>query len=170
MFTDNCNADQFSCGGGLCIPSLYHCNFGIECPDAKDELTCGSDCDFESGLCGWVNSAGLQMKWLPQQGPTTTRNTGPLTDHTFEGVSSNGTYYYVEASRRGNAGDIAHLESAMYVSSADKCTLTFWYSLYGERIGGINVYLKTEEDVLMRLFNESGNHGQQWQQVRESTR
>lgn len=160
---DNCNDDQFSCGDGLCIPSLYHCNFGRQCPDGRDELTCGSDCDFESGLCGWINSAGLEIKWMAKQGPTDTSNTGPTNDHTYS--NSTGTYYYMEASNRKKAGAVAHLESAMYVSSAQKCKLTFWYSMYGQEIGGMNAYVKTEEGEMKKVWSISGDQGQQWQQV-----
>ena len=77
----DCANDQFQCSAGSCIPSLYHCNFGTECPDASDETSCGTDCDFENGLCGWVNSAGLPMKWISKQGPTGTKRTGMVIDY-----------------------------------------------------------------------------------------
>lgn len=105
------------------------------------------------------------MKWIAQQGPTGTINTGPLNDHTFS--NSSGTYYYVEASttNRAKVGDVARLESAMYISSGQNCKLTFWYSMYGQQIGGMNAYVKTEEGELKKVWDKAGDQGQQWQQV-----
>lgn len=44
------------------------------------------DCDFENGLCTWVNAAvsdGLdQFDWIIGKGGTTSRFTGPSVDHT----------------------------------------------------------------------------------------
>lgn len=214
--TDKCTIDQFLCGSGECIPSYYRCNFGTDCMDGTDESVCGTDCNFETGLCGWVNSAGLPMKWTAQQGPTQTVDTGkytasppfiisgvpsswlvafgrlwswlvqfcimangnwlcvfypmiwlaigPMSDHTFGNAS--GTYYYVEASTTiSQLGDKAHLETDMYISSASKCKLTFWYNMYGDKMGDLNVYMKTEIGQLQKLWSQSGNQGQSWKYV-----
>lgn len=80
---DRCSIDEFACGSGECIPSYYHCNFGFDCADGSDELLCGTDCNFENGLCGWTNSVGLPMKWNAQQGPTQTLDTGKKQGHTY---------------------------------------------------------------------------------------
>ena len=89
---------------------------------------------------------------------------GPLADHTLG--TANGTYMYIETSRSGSDQDPAQLETAMYVSSADKCKLTFWYSMYGRDVGNMNVYLKTERGKLLKLWGMSGNQGQDWKQVK----
>lgn len=89
---------------------------------------------------------------------------GPQNDHTLQ--NANGTYMYIETSRRGQEKDPAQLETAMYVSSADKCRLTFWYSMYGKDVGNMNVYMKNERGQLLQLWSLSGARGQDWQQVK----
>lgn len=97
------------------------------------------------------------------KGPTKTQNTGPPSDHTYKNAS--GTYLYLETSRTVDKDVPVHLESAMYVSSTDKCKLTFWYSMYGQRVGSLNVLLKNEKGELLKLWSRSGNQGEKWQQV-----
>lgn len=33
----NCSSDQFECSTGFCIPYIYSCDGGAECPDSSDE-------------------------------------------------------------------------------------------------------------------------------------
>lgn len=41
------------------------------------------DCNFESGMCTWVNvPQGDDFDWLRGRGSTTSFGTGPSTDHT----------------------------------------------------------------------------------------
>ncbi|XP_067933315.1 MAM and LDL-receptor class A domain-containing protein 1-like [Watersipora subatra] len=159
----NCGNEKFQCSAGNCISSLFHCNFVKDCSDLSDETDCGTDCTFESGLCGWRNSLGLPVQWDVNKGPTKTQNTGPPSDHTYKNAS--GTYLYLETSRTVDKDVPVHLESAMYVSSTDKCKLTFWYSMYGQRVGSLNVLLKNEKGELLKLWSRSGNQGEKWQQA-----
>lgn len=53
----------------------------------------------------------------------------------------------------------------MYVASAGKCKLNFWYNMYGDQMGDLNVYLKNEDGKLLRLFHQSGDQGEDWKQV-----
>lgn len=88
---------------------------------------------------------------------------GPENDHTYKNAT--GTYMYLETSVRTDKLSPAHLETAMYVSSADKCKLTFWYSMYGKEVGGMNVYLKNEQGHRLSIWSLSGNQGPDWKQV-----
>ena len=72
---------------------------------------------------------------------------------------------YIETSTSDSKQSPAHLESAMYVSSAGKCKLTFWYSMYGQRIGDLTVYIKDDKGVMKNLWNRTGNQGSDWLQV-----
>ena len=40
-------------------------------------------CDFENGLCTLAQSSMDTFDWTRARGKTTSRGTGPLTDHTF---------------------------------------------------------------------------------------
>lgn len=46
-------------------------------------------CDFESGLCGWLNRQTDDFDWILHSGQSMTQNTGPSMDHT----TGQGLYY-----------------------------------------------------------------------------
>ena len=47
-------------------------------------MTANDQCDFESGLCTFLNDQTQdQFDWTRQTGRTTSANTGPTTDHTL---------------------------------------------------------------------------------------
>lgn len=43
----------------------------------------GSRCNFENGMCDWVNHPENKMNWTIHSGPTETDSTGPNHDHTY---------------------------------------------------------------------------------------
>ena len=47
-------------------------------------FTFQGNCDFEKGLCTWTNVRGTdQFDWLTGNGGTSSRFTGPSSDHTL---------------------------------------------------------------------------------------
>ena len=66
---------------------------------------------------------------------------------------------------KGTIGDRAHLETALYVSSASKCKMSLWYNMNGREMGDLNVYLKTERGEMKKLWSRSGEQGKEWKQV-----
>ena len=70
-----------------------------------------------------------------------------------------GRYLYIEASNR-QAGDKARLQSGWFLHAPELC-LQFWYHMYGEDIGSLNIYIgvmKSEEKV----WSQQGNQGDRW--------
>ena len=65
------------------------------------------DCNFDSGLCGWIQLKGDQFDWTRQNKPTATGGTGPGKDHT----SGSGYYLYIETSSPRRNDDKAQLQS-----------------------------------------------------------
>ena len=68
---------------------------------------------------------------------------------------------YVESSFPRMKGDKARLESRLTVTTRN--CLTFWYQMYGETTGRLNVYLRSHgngaETLIWRL---AGSHGNVW--------
>ena len=54
-----------------------------------------------------------------------------------------GYYMYIEASLPRISGDKAILKSPA-MSAEGQCTLNFWYTMYGNTIGDLNVHLINE--------------------------
>ncbi|XP_028395409.1 uncharacterized protein LOC114519468 [Dendronephthya gigantea] len=133
-----CDPKQFYCPSGLCIPWNSTCNGVRDCPDGADEpnQTCNlndlgcldhvrseelcaktlANCDFERGLtsCQWhqVNDGSDDFDWSIGKGETSSKNTGPMTDHTTG--SKEGSYIYIEASSPRVAGDKATLNAGPF--------------------------------------------------------
>ncbi|KAM4729149.1 apical endosomal glycoprotein [Anableps anableps] len=126
-------------------------------------------CDFESSFCNWSNLGGgvNQGDWLLGAGATPNPNTGPAVDHTTN--SSKGHYIYVDSSV-GEWGDMSYLVSDVFQPSSRGHCLTFWYHMYGNHIGTLNVFINdrkmhaggNEEGYLK--WTKTGNKGDQWLQ------
>ncbi|XP_048242500.1 MAM and LDL-receptor class A domain-containing protein 2-like [Haliotis rufescens] len=159
----SCKNNQRSCTNGNCYSRNEACNFHDDCGDQTDELSCGTSCTFEDGMCGWKNDKGENFDWTTHTGQTTSANTGPTNDHTFG--TGNGHYIYIETSGQLRNGDTAVLESSIYTQSGPNCQLTFWYNMYGANVGKLNVLVKTVQGGIVSLWSKTGNQGQPWQQA-----
>ncbi|XP_065195813.1 MAM and LDL-receptor class A domain-containing protein 1-like [Sycon ciliatum] len=121
-----------------------------------------SHADFTTGLSGYTQATSIdQFDWTRNTGTTTSTETGPLSDRS----TWSGHYLYIEASSR-TADDKAIIYSPHYTTLHPKvCTFSFWYHMYGEDIGMLNVYVKTST-ANVRVFTQSGNKGNNWLRAR----
>ena len=77
---------------------------------------------------------------------------------------------YIETSYPRKEGEIAYLMSPSYPQTSGKC-FNFWYHMYGDHIGSLEVYVKTSPVAIgQRIFNESGNQGKFWMHGRASVK
>ncbi|CAF1276484.1 unnamed protein product [Adineta steineri] len=117
------------------------------------------DCTFESGLCGWTNGdSDSNMDWLVGQG-IHSFGTGPQYDHTTN--TAQGKYLMIETSFPTAEGDRARLQSVVFdETNGDSRCFRFWYHMFGESIGTLNVYLFN--GTYTRLWSLSGDRGNNW--------
>ncbi|XP_019632083.1 PREDICTED: MAM and LDL-receptor class A domain-containing protein 2-like [Branchiostoma belcheri] len=120
------------------------------------------DCDFESGLCGWVQATDDDFDWTRNQGTTSTSNSGPSSDHT----TGNGYYVYIEASNK-NPDDRARIVSPdVTVSGARTKCLTFWYHMYGSHVDSFNVYWRVGGTLGNPIWTRQGDQGNLWTEAK----
>ncbi|XP_071478396.1 MAM and LDL-receptor class A domain-containing protein 1-like, partial [Diadema antillarum] len=102
-------------------------------------------CDFENGLCSWMNIGGDEFDWSRHRGSTSTGTTGPNVDHTT-GTSS-GHYMYTEETGKA-IGERAILYLDEPLSSGQQC-LRFWYHMLGVGHGELIVFASNTSSLMM---------------------
>ncbi|XP_046856282.1 MAM and LDL-receptor class A domain-containing protein 1-like isoform X6 [Xenia sp. Carnegie-2017] len=116
-------------------------------------------CDdgFGTASCPWHNAkTSDDFDWSIGSGSTSSSNTGPSKDSKG---SSSGNYFFIETSSPRQQGDKAWLVSQSFFNSR-KC-LTFYYHMYGNDIGSLNVYRKIYGNKYS-AWSKSGNQGNAW--------
>eukprot|EP00057_Strongylocentrotus_purpuratus_P018006 XP_011672480.1 PREDICTED: MAM and LDL-receptor class A domain-containing protein 2 [Strongylocentrotus purpuratus] len=141
-----------------CLPNSQFCDFTPHCPNQMDELNCGTTCDFEEDTCWWWNSGHNVYKFIRHQGDTPDSNTGPSFDHTT--LTAFGWYMYVGITPDSGTR-WAVLSSRMHRNAAASCEVRFWYHMYGEDIGSLQLYIQ-EEKILMMPWYQTGSQGDTW--------
>ncbi|CAC5403046.1 unnamed protein product [Mytilus coruscus] len=116
------------------------------------------DCNFETELCNWNVEQESGNTWTVISGETPSGDTGPKVDHTYG--FHNGHYIYLEATDRQNRQK-SNLTSET-VSPYDDACFTFWFHMYGDGMGTLNVYL-VSENMTQKLWTSSGNKPDIWQ-------
>ncbi|XP_046573787.1 MAM and LDL-receptor class A domain-containing protein 1-like [Haliotis rubra] len=116
--------------------------FRCVCTSGTNNGVCLSDngvtCNFDAGMCGWVQSTQDQFDWTRYQGTTSSSDTGPSGDHT----SGSGAYMYTEASSPRSQGDTASLISPQFDVNSDMC-FRFYANMNGNSMGSLQVFLKS---------------------------
>ncbi|XP_067126407.1 MAM and LDL-receptor class A domain-containing protein 1-like, partial [Centruroides vittatus] len=163
-YTD-CGPDRFQCKNGNCYAREQRCNFADECGDGSDEADCGTDCDFEDGMCGWYNPKGYSAQWIiATPSDIQSRINGPNDDHTFRNAS--GHFIYPGEGTFSKPTDVAQLYSKVYTKSAVSCTVNFWYHMYyrsSEKIGNLRILVKTANNKkILSIWDRSGSQGNRW--------
>ncbi|XP_059214570.1 MAM domain-containing protein 2-like [Centropristis striata] len=127
------------------------------------ELTAGSllsslpgNCDFEAGLCGYMQDKQDGAEWEWRRGPTPTSYTGPRGDHT----TGLGYYLYLEASPLLSGQSVRLLSRPLRGSRGPQC-LRFYYHMYGSGTGQLSVRLHDDGDDVL-LWQLSGEQSIAW--------
>ncbi|XP_071486324.1 MAM and LDL-receptor class A domain-containing protein 1-like [Diadema antillarum] len=120
------------------------------------------NCDFENGLCTWVQDPLNDFNWTRASGTTGSKGTGPAGDHTTGDAT--GYYIYTEATG-GNLGDTARLNSN-YLTNADSSgyCMEYWYQMYGKDLGSLSVYTSTGTAETL-VWRETEPRGPFWKQA-----
>ena len=119
-------------------------------------------CDFESGMCGYIQDKADQFDWAVHSGSTSTSGTGPTVDHTI-GTGA-GHYIYIESSSPNHPGDKARIDSPVYQATRGSC-VTFWYSMNGNQIGTLSLYKNVNGLRGNPIWTLSGNQGLKWRKA-----
>ncbi|GAB1608584.1 hypothetical protein Ahia01_001142600 [Argonauta hians] len=127
---------------------------------APGECEVGGDCDFDHGRCTWKNMGGNAYYWLLGSGLTSSDQTGPTNDHTFQ--NAKGFYLYIDASylRKGDKSRyISQVFPALY---SEKRCIEFWYNMNGYGIGILRILTKFATGTNTTIWQLSRNQGDQW--------
>ncbi|XP_061208193.1 MAM and LDL-receptor class A domain-containing protein 1 [Neopsephotus bourkii] len=158
--TGSCSHGYLQCQNGKCYRPEQSCDFEDNCGDNTDESECGTSCTFENGRCGWQNSLADSFNWV--LGVGSSQNLRPPRDHTFG--NRTGQFLYLEATAVGLKNEKAHVKSSRWKESSGTCVMSFWYFKSPKAMGHIQVLIKTD-DGLVKIWSESGNHGDEWSKV-----
>ncbi|RNA41844.1 MAM and LDL-receptor class A domain-containing 1 [Brachionus plicatilis] len=155
--------NQFKCRTSQqCIEMRDLCNFRYDCADKSDEDSCPWSCDFENQFCGWINeikgpNQQPKIAWQIESGENAVSTlTGPASDHTTG--SDQGRFLYLDPKNK-NPGDLARLISPIYFQAGQTCQLEFWYQIFGNYTGLINVYTRSglTESLLATVGRSTSN-------------
>ena len=119
-------------------------------------------CDFETGMCGYIQDKSDQFDWSMHTGSTGTSGTGPQADHTYG--TSTGHYLYIESSSPNHPGDKARLDSPQFPQTLGSC-VTFWYSMNGNQIGTLSLYKNVNGQRGNPIWSLTGNQGLKWRKA-----
>ncbi|KAM8783737.1 MAM domain-containing glycosylphosphatidylinositol anchor protein 2 isoform 2-T2 [Rhynchonycteris naso] len=134
-------------------------------------------CGFEDGnICLFTQDDTDNFDWTKQSTATRntkyTPNTGPNADRSG---SKEGFYMYIETSRPRLEGEKARLLSPVfsiaprnpYGPTNTAYCFSFFYHMYGQHIGVLNVYLRLKGQTTIEnpLWSSSGNKGQRWNEA-----
>ncbi|KAM6919231.1 apical endosomal glycoprotein [Xenentodon cancila] len=116
-------------------------------------------CDFEEGSCNWRQETNDDFDWIRHSGSTQNLNTGPESDHSTN--TATGHYYYLPSSIDDRAGQKALTSSPLYPTDKGSC-VQLWYYMYGDGMGTLNVYQRSEDGKEVLIFSQTGNQGRLW--------
>ncbi|XP_032927197.1 MAM and LDL-receptor class A domain-containing protein 1 [Catharus ustulatus] len=157
----SCSHGHRQCQNGKCYRPEQSCDFEDNCGDNTDESECGTSCTFENGRCGWQNSLADSFNWV--LGVSSPQSLRPPRDHTLG--NRTGHFLYLEATAISLINEKAHVKSSIWKESSGTCVMSFWYFKSLKAMGHIQVLIKTD-DGIVKIWSESGTHGDEWNEVK----
>jgi len=156
MPADGIDSADGTGGGGTTPPAPTECSSTVSSFPYSES--------FESGA-GWTQATGDDGDWVNDASGTPSSNTGPS-------AGADGSYYmFLEASTNGSTGQIGANATAILVSpcfdlsSENSATFTFQNHMYGSNVGSIELEVSTDGTSWTTLWSDSGNQGNQWNEV-----
>ncbi|XP_050961124.1 MAM and LDL-receptor class A domain-containing protein 2 isoform X2 [Labeo rohita] len=117
------------------------------------------DCNFEEGLCDWVQETDDGFDWSHQMGGQVNEPLlGPLYDHTLK--NNNGFYLIVNMSGEHESSETAVISTPMVIQSADVC-IGFWYYMSGASLGNLDLLVETKTMETI-TWTRRGTHTSEW--------
>ncbi|KAK6469380.1 MAM domain-containing glycosylphosphatidylinositol anchor protein 2-like [Huso huso] len=118
-------------------------------------------CDFEKGLCGWSQCTSDEFDWELHQERLPPLLSATQPDSQGKCRNFEGQYLYMEAAFPWESGQTAVLISPVF--KGPKC-LSFWYSLFGDGVGSLSVYMQyvSTAGTWHKLWSVGGNKSRKW--------
>ncbi|XP_078656299.1 MAM and LDL-receptor class A domain-containing protein 1-like [Branchiostoma floridae x Branchiostoma belcheri] len=153
-----CRETEFTCSNTICVPPEVQCDFTNDCGDNSDEQDCGQfpgRCDFQDGLCSWVQATSDSADWVHTDGGSETTPGAPPTDHR---TRTGGTYLLLASASAETRNAVLTL-SEYYFSTADDCKIFFHY-FKTTSSGQLSLRLSTRRSrsAGMTVTSSSGRH------------
>ena len=132
------------------IIAALSCNFDDAQPDSMV-----FPCRCDGNQCQLEDVSTYTYTWITHKGPTPSSFTGPNDDHTLQ--NGNGLYVYAEASDQ-TPGSTALLRTPVFSLGTTSC-LTFFYHMYGQHIGSLNVTASFTNGSSRTVYSLQGEQG-----------
>ncbi|CAL1289274.1 unnamed protein product [Larinioides sclopetarius] len=121
------------------------------------------NCTFDNNECGWHPDNDITaVTWT--RAKKSPRNYGPQSDHT----GRKGFFMYISASWMYRKGQKAHLVS-LKQNATDKRCFNFWYHMYGEDVGTLNLIVRTDTGNTT-IWSKTNSQGNAWKQAMRTIR
>ena len=120
------------------------------------KTTNGIDCDFEEGYCGYIPEEGT-AEAFERRNTRASFFSGPSGDKTT------GTGYFALC----NGLNLITIDRQCILSKSieikdDKSRLSFWYYMYGKKIGTLNFTSSENQNDLNVLWTMTGSQQKEW--------
>ncbi|MFC2111493.1 BNR-repeat neuraminidase N-terminal domain-containing protein, partial [Bacteroidota bacterium] len=115
---------------------------------------------------GWSTTASANYNWRVDAAGTPSAYTGPTIDHTLG--TALGKYMYTEASAPAVLGEVtSFLSPCINFSNFPNPVLKFWYHMYGDSIGSLNVDIFSggiwTNNLLSKIGEQQSTQTAAWQ-------
>ncbi|XP_052822574.1 MAM and LDL-receptor class A domain-containing protein 1-like [Octopus bimaculoides] len=154
-----CRGDENSLSA---CSDFYSSSYG--CSYNKLHVQCQEDstkafCPFDNDICEMVSEGTEDYKWQRVHPYRFTRLSGesiPKSDHTTESYKGK----YMLASAAGFPGQKAILKTKPFVGNIG--SVSFYYHMFGNDMGSLNVYVRSNNSSEKSIGSISGNQGVGW--------
>ncbi|XP_014790782.2 MAM and LDL-receptor class A domain-containing protein 1 [Octopus bimaculoides] len=154
-----CRGDENSLSA---CSDFYYVSY--DCSYNKLHVQCQEDsikafCPFDNNICEMVSEGTAHYKWQrvnPYFSSGLSVQSVPKNDHTTE--SNNGKYML--ASAAGFPGQKAILKTKPFVGNIG--SVSFYYHMFGNDMGSLNVYVRSNNSSEKSIGSISGNQGIGW--------